>query len=350
MKFGSRGVIVALIVSVPVAVAAAIGIGYRDQVAGLFGGESALIAASHGLVVRQGPVLTLYLKSGAGLALTDRLTCGDLPCPEHAATQYRYRGWDAKSGGYRLAIGVDHPAELTLAWELAGDDPVLFNANDLFLRSDKGLAMPERPPAIKIDANLADWLANTASDQEKVEGPRIAKSGGRVVRAGAGLTLATADGRKLVLTDDLLCGQLICPPEIYIGYEYRGADPTGRFHAIEEHFYETGDAFLFDAKSGGVTRVAGPVAFSPDGARAVATMNDPQPHGQHDIEIWSLAGAAPSLEYCYVGDGENTYETVRWDDPGHIRFTRGKWQSETRESLTLIHDATGWHAPVANCK
>jgi hypothetical protein len=349
MTIGTRGIVAALMVGVPVAVAAAVGISYREELVALVGSEAAVIADSHGLVERHGPVLTFYVKSGAAVALTDRLRCGDLACPVHSATQYRYRGWDDRAAGYRLLVGVDHPNEMTLAWELAGDDPVLVDTNDLFLGADRHVAMPSRPPPAKTDPGLLDWLAGTARDQDKVEGPRLAASGGHAFRKGADLTLAAADGRKLVLTDDLLCGQLICPPEIYIGYEYRGADATGRFHAVAEHFYETGDAFLFDSKSGIITPVAGPVTFSPDGARAVSTLNDPQPHGQHDIEIWSLKGDTPALEYCYVGDSDNTYETVRWDDPDRITFTRGKWQSDAREPVALVHDAAGWHSPAANC-
>ena len=349
MALASRGVLIGLAVAVPIAAVAAVAIGYRGTLQTVLGGEAGAIAASHGLVSRAGPVLGLTLDSGAQLALTDRLQCGDLPCPDFTATQYRYQGWDGRAGGYKLAVGLDHPAAMTLAWALANGDPALFNANDINL-SGSTLAMPRKPAPAAVDPSLAEWLTNTARDQDKVEGPRLAASGGHAARRGANLQVTLADGRKLVFADDILCGQLVCPPEIYIGYEYRGADPTGRYHAIEEHFYETGAAFLVDARSGGITRLAGPVAFSPDGARAVATMNDPQPHGQHDIEIWSLAGEAPALEYCYVGDGEDTYEVTRWDGPDRIRLTRGKWQSDTRAPVTLIHDTTGWHSPAANCR
>jgi hypothetical protein len=348
MKAGAREILMALLTVAPVALGAVAGLALEEGLPGAYDAEAAAIAASHGLVRRDGPVLSFVLATGAALALTDRLVCGDLPCPERATTRYRYTGWDAKAAGYRLQVGARLPVDMTLAWALAGDDPVLFNANALLVRKEKAMAMPAAPPPRKIDAGLADWLANTAGARDAIEAPRIAKSAGRVSRSGSALMLALDDGRKLALTDDLACGQLVCPPEVVIGFEYHGADPSGRFHAIEEHFYETGDALLFDARSGTVTSVAGPIAFSPDGNRAVAVMNDPEPRGSHDIEIWSLAGAAPALEFSYTGDGENTYEVTSWDDPDHIRLTRGKWRAEPRTPVMLAHVASGWHLQNGN--
>jgi len=348
MKTGLRGILVALLTVAPVAVTAIVGLALEHPLSGAFDPEQTEISASHGLVKRDGAVLSLFLAGGASLALTDRLTCGDLPCPDRATTKYRYRGWDEEAGGYRIEVGARTPVEMTLAWQLAGDDPELLNANNLFLRAGKSMKLPAPPAPRKIDAGLADWLANTAGARDVVEAPRIAKTAGRVSRNGASLTLALDDGRKLVLTDDLACGQLVCPPELVIGFEYHGADATGRFHAIEEHFYETGDALLFDSHSGGVTSVAGPIAFSPDGSRAVAVMNDPEPRGNHDIEVWSLSGAAPVLDYSYTGDGENTFEVVKWDDADHIHLTRGKWRAEPRTPVMLAHVAAGWHLQNGN--
>ncbi len=241
-----RGIVQALAIIAPVVGIAIAGVALQDRMSTNSGAEPAAIAASAGLVHRNGPVLTLLVDSGAALALTDRAICGDLPCPERAATRYRYRGWDARAGGYRLMVGFSHPVEMILAWELAGDDPILFDGSHLLLHSGGALPQPPPPTRARLDTGLADWLANTAGARDQVEAPRLAKSGGRASRDGANLVLTLADKRKLVLTDVLACGQLICPPEIVIGFEYRGPDAKGRFHAIDEHFYETSSALLFE--------------------------------------------------------------------------------------------------------
>jgi hypothetical protein len=348
MGIGMRGIVQALAIIAPVVGIAIAGVALQDRMSTNSGAEPAAIAASAGLVHRNGPVLTLLVDSGAALALTDRAICGDLPCPERAATRYRYRGWDARAGGYRLMVGFSHPVEMILAWELAGDDPILFDGSHLLLHSGGALPQPPPPTRARLDTGLADWLANTAGARDQVEAPRLAKSGGRASRDGANLVLTLADKRKLVLTDVLACGQLICPPEIVIGFEYRGPDAKGRFHAIDEHFYETSSALLFDSTSGEVTTVAGPISFSPDGGRAVAVMDDAEPHGQHDIEVWSLAGAAPTLDYSFTGDGENTYQVVGWDDADHVRLSRGPWRAAQRTPLMLAHDPAGWHLEGGN--
>lgn len=343
-----RGILLALVTAAPVAVVAIAGVALQDRLSGNGDAEQAAISDSNGLVHRDGGVLSLIVNTGAALALTDRLVCGDLPCPEGAAKAYRYRGWDARAGGYRLRIGTRKPAEMILAWELAGDDPILFDANHLLLHTGGSLAMPTAIAPVTLDTGLADWLANTAGARDQVEAPRLANSGGRASRKDSSLTLALKDGRKLVLTDDLGCGQLICPPEVVIGFEYRGADAKDRFHAIDEHFYESSNALLFDLQSGAITTVAGPISFSADGGRAIAVMNDPEPKGQHDIEIWSLAGDTPALEFAYTGDGETTYEVVGWDDADHVRLSKGAWRATPRIPVMLGHDPSGWHLQAAN--
>ena len=134
MKAGAREILMALLTVAPVALGAVAGLALEEGLPGAYDAEAAAIAASHGLVRRDGPVLRFVLATGAELALTDRLVCGDLPCPERATTRYRYTGWDAKAAGYRLQVGARLPVDMTLAWALAGDDPVLFNANALLVR------------------------------------------------------------------------------------------------------------------------------------------------------------------------------------------------------------------------
>ena len=85
--------------------------------------ETAALAASNGMAWRSGAVLSLRLKSGEVLALTDRSTCGDLPCPKELATRYRYLGWDAAHGGYRLLVAEPGMQQMILPY--GEDDPVL---------------------------------------------------------------------------------------------------------------------------------------------------------------------------------------------------------------------------------
>ena len=343
-----RGFVFALATAAPVAVVAIAGVAFQDRLSGAVDAEEVAVAASHGLVKRDGPSLSLLVETGAALVLTDRLSCGDLPCPDRAAAQYRYRGWDARAGGYRLGVGLSRPVEMFLAWDLAGDDPILFDTKHLLLHTGGSLPMPPPPPVTKLDTGLTDWLANTAGARDQVEAPRLANSGGRAKRDGAALVLALEDGRKLVLTDTLACGQLTCPPEIVLGFEYRGSDAAGRFHAIDEHFYESSNALLFDARTGGITTVAGPISFSADGKRAIAVMNDPEPRGEHDIEVWSLSGEVPALDFSFAGDGETTYEVAGWDDADHVRLTRGPWRATPRTPVMLAHDPSGWHLQGGN--
>ncbi len=51
--------------------------------------EATTLLSSNGLVWRDGGLLNLRTKSGAVLTLTDRVTCGDVPCPTGIVVRYR---------------------------------------------------------------------------------------------------------------------------------------------------------------------------------------------------------------------------------------------------------------------
>lgn len=345
-----RNFVAALAIVAPVVAVAAAGIALQDRLAGSDrDNEGALLAASGGLAHREGPSLALVMETGAVIVLTDRIVCGDLPCPGPVAARYRYRGWDATAGGHRILVGMPSPAPMVLPWDMPWDRPALIDADHAPPRAAGPLDQPSPPPSVAPDIGLADWLGQAESDRDAVETPHLAESGGRVARTGATLTLKLGDGRVLALTDDLVCGQLVCPPQIVQAFGYLGGSPDGRFHVVADHWYEGGLALLIDAKSGGATIVAGPPQFSPDGKRAAAGTIDPETRGPRDLEIWSLAGAVPVLEFAVKGGaGQDLYDIVGWDDADHLRLRHGPLDAPQRVPIMLAHAADGWHLEGGN--
>lgn len=345
-----RNFITALAVAAPVVAVAAAGIVLQDRMAGAdHDQEGALLAASRGLANREGPSLALAMETGAVIVLTDRMSCGDLPCPGAIAARYRYRGWDAVAGGHRILVGTPNPTLMVLPWDMPWDRPALIDADLAPPRAQGPLQLPPPPPVVAPDIGLADWLGQAESDRDPVEAPHLAESGGRVARAGAMLALKLGNGRTLALTDDLVCGQLVCPPQIVQAFEYLGASPDGRFHVVADHWYEGGLALLIDAAGGGATVVAGPPRFSPDGKRVAAAALDLESRGPRDLEVWSLAGATPTLEFAVKsGAGQDLYEIVGWDDADHLRLRRGPIDAPQRIPTMLAHTADGWHLEGEN--
>lgn len=307
--------------------------------------EPAALAASGGIAWRDGAVLSLRLKSGEVMALTDRADCGDLPCPPDVARGYRYLGWDSAAGGYLLGGTATGGNEMLLPW--TDEPPVLTDARHA---SPAEIPLPAPPAAAPADPDLADWLHEIADGRIQSEAPQIAAARGRARRDGPLLTLSLTDGRKLQLADDLVCGQASCPPQVARSFDFAGTSPDGRFLLVEEHWDEANGALLVDGKTGAATLLLGLPKFSPDGRRAAATVSDLEWSAPRRLEIWLLSGASPQLDYALAAQDEDDtiYEVVSWTDADHLLLRRGPWTGSARSEVMLVHDGAGWHLQTAD--
>jgi hypothetical protein len=305
--------------------------------------EAAALAASNGLAWRNGPALQLRMKSGEVLTLTDRATCGDLACPGFIAVHYRYLGWDAEGGGYRLKIAPTMSSDMLLPF--ADDNPVLVDA--AHASAGTPLAQPPPPPAAtEPDEALAEWQSDVAAGRDQSEAPLIAQSDGNVRRDGAQLSLTLGGGRHLVLTDDLACGEMACPPQLFRAFDYVGASPDGRFRVVQLRWDEAEAALLVDTRSGTITQLLGVPRFSPDAKRAVDTVTDLEWSAPRRLEVWNLTGSTPTLEFSLPARDEDdtVYEAVAWPDPSRVQLRRGAWASDQPgETAMLVLDSFGWH-------
>jgi hypothetical protein len=306
--------------------------------------ESAALSATGGLAWRDGPSLHLHLKGGAVLTLTDRVTCGDLACPASLATQYRFRGWDSRAGGYLLDVRMAKTAQMLLPF---ADDPILIDAKHA-PEAEAPVALPSPPPSDQTattDQSVVDWLSDLALERSQSETPLIASSQGKVQRDEAQLAVRLEDGRRLLLTDDLACGQVSCPPQVFRSFDYAGSSPNGRYQVVEEQWDEGSAALLVDGRSGSVVSLLGRPRFSPDGRRLVATVTDLEWSAPRRLEVWVLGDMAPGMEFSLAAQGEDdtVYEVVGWTDAEHVQLRRGPWASPQRSEVTLVHDAAGWH-------
>lgn len=307
--------------------------------------EPAALAASGGIARRDGAALQLRLKGGELLTLTDRTRCGDLPCPAGLARRYRYLGWNAAGGGYRLVDTAGGGAEMLLPW--SDEPPVLTDPRHAAAAE---MPLPPPPAAGEADPDLADWLHEIADGRLQSEAPKIAAARDRVRRDGPLLTLSLADGRTLQLADDLVCGQAACPPQIARSFDFAGGSPDGRYLVIDEHWDEANAALLIDGQTGAATELLGLPKFSPDGRRAAAAVSDLEWAAPRRLEIWSLAGPSPLLEYSVAARDEDDtiYEVASWTDGEHLLLRRGPWTGPARSEVMLVHDAEGWHLETAD--
>ena len=305
-------------------------------------GESELLVESHGLARREGGALQLFQKSGEVMVLTDRLQCGDMACPKSLSSSYRYLGWDEKIGGYKLAVTM--AASQTMVLTYGEDDPVLVDARHA-AEATSPLPMPDvTPPAVKTDDSLAEWLADLTNERDQTEKPLIAAHKDVVSRDGATLSLAYGDRRHLQLIDDLVCGQLACPPQISRSYDYVGESPDGQFHIVHEEGNETEEGLLID-RAGNVLALISVPSFSPDGKFAATAIGDLEASAPHRLEVWDLQGGKANLVFSVPAreDDDTVYEMVGWVDATHLRLKRGSWGGDQRSPIMLLRDTAGWH-------
>lgn len=281
--------------------------------------EAAALTASNGLASRQSATLSLRLQGGETLALTDRAQCGDVACPADMAQTFRYQGWDPALGGYRLSIN-GKPRLLPF-----GDDPTLMDPAHANPPGDGAMDQPTPPPPQSAtDENVSEWLADISKQRDDDEAAALAATGGKVQRQGGDLTLPLADGRHLVLSDQLACGQTSCPPPLFRSFAYAGTSPDGRFHLVEERWDEGQTVLLIDGRNGQDVEILDQPLFSPSGKLAAAALKDLSDPGTRRLELWDLSGDAPRLAFqISVADGDDTLFTPEaWKDDNLLTLTR----------------------------
>ena len=305
--------------------------------------ESDAIEQSHGLAARKGAALELRMKSGETVILSDRARCGDLPCPAGLTVAYRYAGWDEKVAGYRLQVALDGKTqEMVLTY--GDDDPSLLDARHE-AANDEPTPLPAKPAAaVQTDESLAGWLKDLTDERAETEKPALAAAAGRVARDGGRLTVTLDDKRRLVFEDDLVCGQLACPPQISRSFDFVGDSPDGHFHVVRQQWNESELSMLIDG-AGGVLAMSGLPSFSPDGKFVVSAVSDLEEAQPQRLQVWSLAGGKAGSVFALTARGEDdtVYELVGWSDADHLRLKRGPWGGDRRSPVVLVHDAAGWH-------
>ncbi len=304
--------------------------------------EASLIGDSHGLVVRNGPALELRMKSGEVVVLTDRSKCGDLPCPAGLAPAYRYLGWDEKVGGYRLSVALNAAQPMVLTY--SDDDPTLLDARHE-AETPEPTPMPAKAPAgVQTDESLSGWLKDLTEERDETEKPAIAAHPQHIQRDGGKLSIILDDKRRLVFEDDLVCGQLACPPQVSRSFDYIGDSPDGHFHLVRQQWNESESAMLVDG-SGAILALPTVPSFSPDGKFIVSVVSDLEEAQPQRIQVWSLADGKLTSVFVLAAKGEDdtVYEMVGWSDPSHLRLKRGPWGGDKRSPATLVRDAQGWH-------
>ena len=304
--------------------------------------EAGALADSHGLATRSGLALALRMKSGEVVTLTDRVRCGDLDCPSGLATSYRYQGWEEKVGGYLLSVNLGAAQPMVLTY--GDDDPSLIDARHE-AESDEPTPMPSRAPAaVPTDDSLAGWLKDLTEERDESEKPAIAGHPNRVARDGGRLTIFLDDKRKLVFEDDLVCGQLACPPQISRSFDYVGDSPDGHFHVVRQQWNESETGMMIDG-AGVVLAMPSLPSFSPDGKFVVSVVSDLEEAQPQRLQVWGLENGKATLVFSVAAKGEDdtVYDLVGWADAAHLRLKRGAWGGEQRNAVMLVHDAAGWH-------
>ncbi|MTJ82741.1 MAG: hypothetical protein F8N37_17270 [Telmatospirillum sp.] len=304
--------------------------------------EEEAIARTRGLVWRDGNGLNFRLKSGEILTLADRSECGDLPCPKELTIRYRFLDWNVAAGGYDLALEPSPSPRTFLPY--GEDEVMLVDGRHVEPAASGPVALPAPPPPAQPDQSLSEWLTDIANGRNQGEAPLIAASRQQALRDGPRLILKLAANRSMVLTDDLVCGQVACPQQVFRSFDYGGLSPDGRFHVVEEHWNEANAGLLIDVRNGAITVLLGVPKFSPDSRYAVAAVGDLEWSAPRRLEVWSLDGDTPGIEYSLPAktQDDTVYEVIGWADGSHVKLRRGPWSSERRSPVTLSRSGRGW--------
>jgi len=300
--------------------------------------EDSAITASGGLVWRETDRLSLKLQGGEPLILEDRRKCGDLPCPAALASDFHYRGWDERLGGYRLTW---RGKDMLIPYS---ESPQLIEAAQAMPIDSSPQRLPKAQGAGRPDKGLGAWIADIAASRAKAEDALLKASQGKAARQDSALILTLADGRSLTLSDDLACGRIACPAQLMHSFDFAGRSADGRYFGVTEHWDESSAGLLVDSRDGKITELLGKPRFSPAGDRVAAVLADLGSGASRRLEIWSLTGDAPSQDFQITAkDGDDTlYEIAGWADADHLKLRKGSWGDKRRKAVTLSHRDNGW--------
>lgn len=186
-----------------------------------------------------------------------------------------------------------------------------------------GARVPAPPaPAPEAAASADPYAACWTRDEPeacvlRTERERIAAAGGTVRREGGRLVFRGSDGGTLSLEDDATEG------ERFVRYRYAGLFPEIGQHLVHMGFYEGGGWLLVNAATTDQTHVVGPPVASPDRSRFVATSVDlGAGYDPNGIQVWSLAGGFPRLEWGVDGGSGWGASDAVWIDAQTVEFTR----------------------------
>ena len=301
--------------------------------------DAAALATSGGLAWRQNNVLFLRLKTGEILSLTDRIMCGDFPCPPFLVNRYRYLGWNEKLVGYRLMLSDDRPHEVFLPFE---GDPAFLDPEHTEPPEESPISQPTSPPEVIRDHSLEEWAAHITVSRNQTESPHLS-SDKRVTREGDQLNLSLDNNRHFILIDDLVCNQAVCPTQQ--NFELVGSSPDGRYRLVNQHTNESTATLLINVSTGNVTPLLNIPLFSPDGKWAVSVATDFEQTAPHRLEIFSLIDEKPTLTFFVSANDKDTtaYELGMWQDNQHLTLYRHDWKKTQHIPVILAYNNSAWH-------
>lgn len=199
-------------------------------------------------------------------------------------------GEEERGGGEPEAPGAPVPVET----ESAGAEP------------DAGIAA------------ICDTITNSFRCARTVERRRLPRAEGALRRGDTlGLVLATGDTARLVDVAD--------PPERVVHYSYQdrwlSAAGPGYF-VIQTQYYEGSQHLLVEDSTGAHTLLPDRPLRAPDGERfAVLSLDLEAGYGPNVLQLWSLGGSGPELEWETEPERWGPVDG-RWVDAGTLRFTR----------------------------
>jgi len=125
----------------------------------------------------------------------------------------------------------------------------------------------------------------------------IANSHSRARRDGDNLTLTFANGHTMTLhNDNKGCED---GPDHCDSYMLAAEVPQFHWFLVFEAFYEGGNFYLIDDRSGRKTRIPYWPVFSPDGQRILIQNDDEVSDHDNNLEIWRRDGDGAVLEWSH---------------------------------------------------
>lgn len=203
---------------------------------------------------------------------------------------------------------------------------------------------PAAPPA---DPYAACWtVADPDACAARTERELIARTAGRVERLGDALVIHTTEGGRVPLENRSGEG------DSSLRYRYHRSIEPLRMHLVAVSFYEGGTYVLVDERSGNQTHVMAPPLLSPDGRRfAAASLDLEAGYGPNGLQVWSVTGLGPRLEWEITGGESWGASDPAWLGPDVVEFTRHtvvpRRPEPVRARMRLVLSPDGLHLSPA---